>query len=75
LHLHGSTGFDQTIPIAKFFPNPDQNTVDLHFANVPTAGNYTLSYIAADGSERTVVKSTSFQKLQDVPQTAQNPSS
>ena len=74
LRLHGSSGgFDQTIAIAsKFVPNPGCDTVDAQFDNVPTAYSYSLSYIAADGTETTVVADAPFNSLKDNPMPAED---
>jgi hypothetical protein len=74
LRLKGTSGgYDQTIPIAsKFFPNPDHDTVDVHFENVPTNASYSLTYIGGDGTETTVVQNTPFHSLQGTSQPTQN---
>jgi hypothetical protein len=68
LHLLGdSGGYDQTIPIAgHFVPNATEDgTVDVLFEKVPTKPNYTLTYIASDGTETTLVKDAAFSSLND----------
>src|ERR1039457_5163992 len=67
LRLRGSSGrFDQTTAIASsFVPNPDCDTVDVHFENVPTQDSYSLSYIAGDGAETTIIQNAPFNGLQD----------
>jgi hypothetical protein len=39
--------------------------VDVLFKDVPTTDTYTLTYIASDGSETTLVQSAAFQSLND----------
>jgi hypothetical protein len=67
LRLHGSTGgFDQTVAIAKTFEaNDNGTTVDVPFHDVPTTHSYSLIYIAADGTQTTVLNYTPFEKLRD----------
>jgi hypothetical protein len=75
LRLQGTTGgYDVTIAIAtSFYPNPaPDDTVDLHFENVPTTDSYSVTYIAGDGTETTIVQNTPFHSLQDIPPTTQN---
>ncbi len=68
LRLQGSSGgYSKTIAIASNFvenPAPD-NTVDVHFENVPTTASYSLTYIGGDGSETTVVPETPYSSLND----------
>lgn len=65
--LKGSTGYDKTIVIAQnFVPNPDpDNTVDIHFEDVPTSATYSISYIAQDGKESQIVVNVAYDDLQD----------
>jgi hypothetical protein len=75
LRLQGATGgYDKTISIAgNFDANPDpDNTVDVHFENVPTNANYSLTYIAGDGQVTPVIQDTPFFSLQDSSPPAQN---
>ena len=66
LHLQGANGFTQTLPISTgFHANPNDDTIDIEFTEVPTKDNYTLSYVAADGTETVLVPSTPFENLQD----------
>jgi hypothetical protein len=67
LRLQGTTGYDSTIVIADdFHPNPaPANTVDIYFEKVPTKANYSLTYIAADGTQTLVVDGAAFHTLQD----------
>ncbi len=61
-------GYDKTIVITNnFVANANDNTVDVHFENVPTTASYTLSYIAADGTESVILTSTPYDKLEDDP--------
>jgi hypothetical protein len=75
LRLKGTSGgYDQTIAIAGNFqanPAPD-DTVDVHFENVPTNASYSLTYIGGDGTETTVVQNTPFHSLQGTSQPTQN---
>jgi hypothetical protein len=68
LRLHSTTGrYDRTIVIANDFhanPAPD-DTVDIYFDSVPPNASYSLTYIAADGTETVVVDSAPFHTLQD----------
>ena len=68
LRLQGAAGgYDKTIPVAGNFvanPAPD-DTVDVHFDSVPTTDNYSLTYIAGDGSETMIVQNAAFSSLQD----------
>ncbi len=68
LRLQGSSGgYDKTIAIAGNFvanPAPD-DTVDVHFENVPTTASYSLTYIGSDGSETNLVQNTAFHSLND----------
>jgi hypothetical protein len=68
LRLRGSSaGYDKTIAIAgNFTANPTgDGTVDVHFETVPTNGQYSLSYIAADGTETTIVDNAAVSALKD----------
>ena len=68
MRLKGTSGgYDQTIAIAGNFqanPAPD-DTVDVHFENVPTAANYSLTYIASGGQESMLVENAPFHTLKD----------
>ncbi len=66
LRLQGSTGFDQTTPIkGNYSPNKADGTVDMHFDNVPTTANYTLTYIDGDGQPTVIVQSQPYHSLKD----------
>jgi len=67
LRLQGTVGgYDRTLAIASNFqPNPDHNTVDVIFRDVPTNANYSLTYIAANGTETTVVHNAPYNSLND----------
>jgi len=66
LKLTGSTGYNKTLQISKCFQaNLDDNTIDVHFDNVPTTASYTLSYITADGTESPIISNVPYHTLQD----------
>jgi hypothetical protein len=66
MRLHGSSGYDKTLSIASSFsPNTDGNTIDLQFDEVPTTATYTLTYVATDGTETTLVDGAAFDTLKD----------
>lgn len=66
-HIKGSTGFDKTISIThdNYSENPGDNTIDMHFGNVPTTASYTLFYVASDGTESLVIKNIAYKDLED----------
>jgi hypothetical protein len=67
LRLEGASGgYDRTVAIASNFQaNPDHDTVDVHFDSVPTKDNYSLSFIAADGTASAIVSGVPFANLKD----------
>jgi hypothetical protein len=68
LRLQASSGgYSKTISIAQNFvanPAPD-DTVDVHYENVPTTASYSLTYIGADGSETNLVQGAPYDSLKD----------
>lgn len=66
LRLYGG-GYDRTIVIqTNFVANSDEDgTVDVYFDSVPPGASYSLSYIAANGTETVIVQNASFSSLQD----------
>jgi hypothetical protein len=67
LRLSGSTGYNQTKPIASsFVANAAPfDTADIHFDNVPTNATYSLTYIDGDGTETTIVDNAHYKDLND----------
>jgi len=67
LRLVGSTGYDQSLPIAgNFVANPvEANTVDVLFEDVPTTASYSLTYTGGDGATITIVQAAAFDSLKD----------
>ncbi|HZS57202.1 MAG TPA: hypothetical protein VFA65_22560 [Bryobacteraceae bacterium] len=63
LRLQGG-GVDKTLAIATNFV-ANEDTVDVLFQSVPTAGCYSLTYVSGDGQESTIVRSAPFDTLQD----------
>jgi hypothetical protein len=68
LQLRGaSSGYNKTIAIASNnIPNPTpDDTVDVHFEDVPTDDKYTLTYLASDGSKTVIVQDAAYSSLND----------
>jgi hypothetical protein len=67
LRLQGGGGYNKTIAISSnALPNPaPDDTVDVHFENVPPGDKYTLTYIASDGTETAIVQDAPYSSLND----------